>query len=77
LTPDSSRFWPKEKYEIGREQESYDKQFLRDFLTREGLKDKQRVSMPEDVVRETAKKYREAFEKLTGKRWVDVVGKQS
>ena len=76
LTPDSSRFWPADKYEVGREQQSYDKQFLRDWLTREGLKGKQGVEIPEDVVLETASKYREAFEKLTGKVWRDVAGGQ-
>ncbi|PSS12436.1 hypothetical protein M430DRAFT_125987 [Amorphotheca resinae ATCC 22711] len=73
LTPDSSRFWPADKYEVGREQQSYDKQFLRDWLTKEGLKGKQGVRMPDEVVRETAGKYREAFEKLTGRKWTDVV----
>lgn len=73
LTPDSSRFWPADKYEIGREQMSYDKQYLRDWLTSEGLKGKQGVKMPEEVVNKTAEKYREAFEKLTGQEWVDAV----
>lgn len=73
LTPDSSRFWPKDKYEIGREQDSYDKQFLRDWLTKSGLKGKQDVKMPEDVVNGTAEKYKEAFEKLTGKNWEEAL----
>ncbi|PMD54335.1 phosphoribosylaminoimidazole-succinocarboxamide synthase-like protein [Hyaloscypha bicolor E] len=73
LTPDSSRFWPADKYQIGREQMSYDKQYLRDWLTSEGLKGKQGVKMPEEVVNKTAEKYREAFEKLTGQKWVDAV----
>ncbi|KAL2076142.1 hypothetical protein VTL71DRAFT_1085 [Oculimacula yallundae] len=73
LTPDSSRFWPADKYEIGREQDSYDKQYLRDWLTSSGLKGKQDVSMPEEVVAKTAEKYREAFEKLTGKKWLDAI----
>ena len=73
LTPDSSRFWPKDKYEVGRDQESYDKQFLRNWLTESGLKGKQSVKMPEDVVTGTAEKYKEAFEKLTGKNWEDAV----
>lgn len=73
LTPDSSRFWPADKYELGKEQSSYDKQFLRDWLTREGLKGKQDVSMPEDIVKQTAEKYQEAFEKLTGKKFEDVM----
>jgi phosphoribosylaminoimidazole-succinocarboxamide synthase len=73
LTPDSSRFWPADKYEIGREQLSYDKQYLRDWLTSEGLKGKQNVKMPGEVVKHTAEKYREAFEKLTGQKWEDAV----
>jgi phosphoribosylaminoimidazole-succinocarboxamide synthase len=73
LTPDSSRFWPADKYEIGREQMSYDKQFLRDWLTSEGLKGKQGVKMPQEIVNKTAEKYREAFEKLTGQKWVDAI----
>ncbi|RMD42214.1 hypothetical protein DV735_g2902, partial [Chaetothyriales sp. CBS 134920] len=66
LTPDSSRFWPAAKYQVGRGQDSFDKQFLRDWLTRQGLKGKEGVEMPQDVVDETAKKYAEAFELLTG-----------
>ncbi|KAA8576066.1 hypothetical protein EYC84_006228 [Monilinia fructicola] len=73
LTPDSSRFWPASQYEVGKEQESYDKQFLRNWLTKEGLKGKQGVSMPEDIKSQTAEKYREAFEKLTGRKWEDAL----
>jgi phosphoribosylaminoimidazole-succinocarboxamide synthase len=73
LTPDSSRFWPADTYEIGREQMSYDKQYLRDWLTSEGLRGKQGVNMPEEIVNNTAEKYREACEKLTGQKWVDAV----
>ncbi|KAI9641062.1 Bifunctional purine biosynthetic protein ade1 [Ciborinia camelliae] len=73
LTPDSSRFWPASKYELGEEQESYDKQFLRNWLTKEGLKGKQGVAMPEDIMSQTAEKYREAFEKLTGRKWEDAL----
>ncbi|KAI5357571.1 Putative phosphoribosylaminoimidazole-succinocarboxamide synthase, SAICAR synthetase [Septoria linicola] len=69
LTPDSSRFWPKDKYEVGKGQSSYDKQYLRDWLTNSGLKGKDGVSMPEEVVEETASKYREAYEKITGEKW--------
>jgi len=75
LTPDSSRFWPADKYEVGKEQESFDKQYLRDWLVQNKLKGKQGVSMPEEVVLETAKKYRDAFEKLTGGSWEDAVKK--
>jgi phosphoribosylaminoimidazole-succinocarboxamide synthase len=69
LTPDSSRFWPKESWEanLGRAQPSFDKQFLRDWLTSNGLKGKEAVKVPDDVVEKTAAKYREACEKLTGK----------
>jgi phosphoribosylaminoimidazole-succinocarboxamide synthase len=66
LTPDSSRFWPADKYAVGRGQSSYDKQFLRDWLTNSGLKGKDGVGMPEEVAAETASKYREAFTKITG-----------
>ena len=69
LTPDSSRFWPADEYEVGRGQKSYDKQYLRDWLTSSGLKGKDGVSMPEEVVAETSAKYREAYEKITGKTW--------
>ena len=66
LTPDSSRFWPAEKYAIGRGQASYDKQFLRDWLTSSSLKGVDGVAMPEEIAAETAGKYREAFTKITG-----------
>ena len=69
LTPDSSRFWPKETWEknLGKAQPSFDKQFLRDWLTSNGLKGKEGVEIPADVVERTAAKYQEACEKLTGK----------
>jgi len=69
LTPDSSRFWPQQGYEVGKGQESFDKQYLRDWLTREGLKGKEGVQMPEDVAKETARRYGEAYEKITGTKW--------
>ncbi|KAF2205118.1 phosphoribosylaminoimidazole-succinocarboxamide synthase [Delitschia confertaspora ATCC 74209] len=71
LTPDSSRFWPKDTWEqnLGRAQPSFDKQFLRDWLTENGLKGKEDVEVPEDVVRKTAEKYREAYERITGEKW--------
>lgn len=69
LTPDSSRFWPKHTWEenLGRAQPSFDKQFLRDWLTSNGLKGKEGVKVPQDIVEKTAAKYQEAYEKLTGK----------
>jgi phosphoribosylaminoimidazole-succinocarboxamide synthase len=66
LTPDSSRYWPKDSYAIGRGQSSFDKQFLRDWLVQEGLKGKEGVRMPEDIALKTAEKYKEAWEKITG-----------
>jgi len=71
LTPDSSRFWPKETWEkhLGKAQPSFDKQYLRDWLTAQGLKGKDGVVVPDDVVEQTAAKYQEAFEKITGEKW--------
>ncbi|KAJ9636820.1 Bifunctional purine biosynthetic protein ade1 [Coniosporium tulheliwenetii] len=66
LTPDSSRFWDKEKYEVGRPQESLDKQYLRDWLTKNKLKGVDGVEMPREVAERTARGYREAYERLTG-----------
>ncbi|KAI2470126.1 SAICAR synthetase [Annulohypoxylon bovei var. microspora] len=67
LTSDSSRMWPKDKYEPGRDQESFDKQFLRNWLTENGLKGKEGVQVPEDVLRATGERYAEVFRRLTGK----------
>lgn len=69
LTPDSSRFWPVEGYQVGKTQDSFDKQYLRNWLINEDLKGKDGVEMSEEVVKNTAAKYTEAFEKLTGKVW--------
>ncbi|EGQ11412.1 phosphoribosylaminoimidazolesuccinocarboxamide synthase, partial [Prevotella pallens] len=69
LTPDSSRFWNATKYEVGKSQDSYDKQFLRDWLTSNGVAGKDGVAMPEDIVTETKSKYVEAYENLTGDKW--------
>jgi phosphoribosylaminoimidazole-succinocarboxamide synthase len=69
LTPDSSRFWDAAKYEVGRSQESLDKQPLRDWLTKLGLKGKQGVEMPLEVVQGTFNGYKEAYERLTETKW--------
>ena len=66
LTPDSSRFWSKDAYEVGRGQQSFDKQFLRDWLVKEGLKGKEGVVISDDIVKKTGEKYKEAWEKITG-----------
>lgn len=69
LTPDSSRFWNAASYKIGKGQDSYDKQFLRNWLTSNGLKGKDGVSMSEDIVSQTREKYVEAYEAITGEKW--------
>jgi phosphoribosylaminoimidazole-succinocarboxamide synthase len=71
LTPDSSRFWPAESYEPGRPQPSYDKQFVRDYLNSTGWDhDSPPPRLPKDVVTETTRKYQEAYEKITGKKFL-------
>jgi len=71
LTPDSSRFWPADHYESGRAQPSFDKQFVRDYLTNVGWnKEPPAPQLPDDVVEKTAEKYREAFTQLTGREIV-------
>jgi phosphoribosylaminoimidazole-succinocarboxamide synthase len=67
LTPDSSRFWPADGYEPGRGQDSFDKQFVRDYCETTGWdKTDPGPEIPADVVAGTRAKYVEAFEKLTG-----------
>ena len=73
LTPDSSRFWSASRYQVGRSQDSFDKQYLRDWLTSNGLKGKEGTEMPEDVVLGTQVKYVEAFQLLTGKSLKDTM----
>ncbi len=68
LTPDSSRFWPMRGYEPGKSQPSFDKQYLRDWLTGQHWNQTPPApALPSAVVAETARKYREAYEILTGK----------
>lgn len=69
LTPDSSRFWRLSDYAVGRPQDSYDKEYLRSWLTKNGLAGKQGVAMPKDIAIETKQKYMDAYESLTGKKW--------
>ena len=69
LTPDSSRFWDAEKYEIGRSQPSYDKQMVRDWLTASGWnKEPPAPMLPEDLIKKTSERYQEAYRILTGRR---------
>jgi phosphoribosylaminoimidazole-succinocarboxamide synthase len=68
LTPDSSRFWPQAKYRPGMPQESFDKQYVRDYLLSIGFNKKPPGPlMPEEVIRRTSLLYREALKKLTGR----------
>jgi phosphoribosylaminoimidazole-succinocarboxamide synthase len=67
LTPDSSRFWPKDDYRTGGSPPSFDKQFVRDYLERIGWNKQPPVpSLPDDVVQRTRDKYVEAFRRITG-----------
>ena len=70
LTPDSSRFWPADKYQPGRDQESFDKQFVRNYLEDIHFdKSGPGVKLPDDVVKKTSEKYIECYERLTGKKF--------
>jgi phosphoribosylaminoimidazole-succinocarboxamide synthase len=70
LTPDSSRFWPADIYEAGRDQESFDKQFVRNYLESINFdKSGPGVELPEDIAAKTSAKYIEGYEKLTGKKF--------
>jgi phosphoribosylaminoimidazole-succinocarboxamide synthase len=73
LTPDSSRFWPADQYKVGRDQPSFDKQYVRNYL--QSLVDKGQwdktppaPQLPPDIVEGTTRKYCEAYERLTGQR---------
>jgi phosphoribosylaminoimidazole-succinocarboxamide synthase len=68
MTPDSSRFWPKDLYKPGGPQPSFDKQFLRDYLeTLDWNKTAPAPALPEEIIRKTGEKYLEALKRLTGK----------
>jgi len=72
LTPDSSRFWPADTYEVGRAQPSFDKQYVRDWAAGTGW-DKQppAPAIPDDVVAGTRERYLEAYERITGQPFGD------
>jgi phosphoribosylaminoimidazole-succinocarboxamide synthase len=70
LTPDSSRFWPKDDYAPGRPQASFDKQFVRDYLeTLDWNKTPPGPKLPEEIVSKTSQKYLEAYKRITGKEF--------
>lgn len=69
LTPDSSRFWPADKYQKGKVQESFDKQYLRNYLISINFNRKPPApDLPDEIIQRTAEKYLEALEKLTGQK---------
>ena len=69
LTPDSSRFWPADKYEPGRGQESYDKQYVRDYLEEiRWNKQPPAPALPDEVARRTSEKYLDAYFQITGRK---------
>jgi phosphoribosylaminoimidazole-succinocarboxamide synthase len=79
LTPDSSRYWPREGYEPGRTQPSFDKQYVRDWLTSpasgwDRASDEEPPELPADVVAATRSRYVEAYERITGRDLADWPG---
>ena len=69
LTPDSSRFWPRDGYQVGTSPQSFDKQFVRDYLeTLDWDKTPPAPELPADIVAKTEAKYLEAFERITGNK---------
>ncbi len=66
ITPDCSRFWPLKGYEAGKSQPSYDKQFVRDWLTENPASD---YCLPDEIIDKTIEKYHEAYELLTGRKF--------
>ncbi len=69
LTPDSSRFWDASQYQVGKSQPSYDKQPVRDWLVQSGWDKEPPVpTLPQEVIEATTRRYRQAYERLTGRR---------
>lgn len=69
LTPDSSRFWPANEYEVGKTQNSFDKQYMRNWIKGTGYDPETKDPIPQDVIDTTSAKYIEAYEILTGKKF--------
>lgn len=68
LTPDSSRFWPADQYEVGKSQPSFDKQYVRDWLSANWDKQGEPPHLPADVIQRTSEKYEQAYEMITGRK---------
>ena len=76
LTPDSSRFWPKDRYEVGKDQPSFDKQYVRDYLLSIRWDRKPPApSLPEHIIVGTSRRYIEAYERLTGRNFESEIRK--
>ena len=69
LTPDSSRFWPGDVYESGRDQASFDKQYVRDWLNANWDRQGNPPHLPQEVIERTSQKYIAAYEKISGKKF--------
>ncbi|MDR3885748.1 phosphoribosylaminoimidazolesuccinocarboxamide synthase [Senegalimassilia sp.] len=69
LTPDSSRFWPGDAYEPGRDQTSFDKQYVRDWLNANWDRQGNPPHLPQEVIERTSQKYIAAYEKISGKKF--------
>ncbi len=69
LTPDSSRFWPGDAYEPGRDQASFDKQYVRDWLNANWDRKGNPPHLPQEVIERTSQKYIAAYEKISGKKF--------
>ena len=69
LTPDSSRFWPASDYKVGQSQKSFDKQYMRDWIKSTNYNPELGEPIPDDVIKTTSDKYKEAYKLLTGKEF--------
>lgn len=69
LTPDSSRFWPADDYQVGQAQKSFDKQYLRDWIKSSGYNPESGQTIPQNVIDTTVQKYSEAYALITGKNF--------
>lgn len=75
LTPDSSRFWDADSYEVGHSQPSFDKQMVRDWLAASGWnKEPPAPMLPQDLIQRTSERYREVYHRLTGKTLHNYLG---
>ena len=69
LTPDSSRFWPGDQYEEGKDQPSFDKQFVRDWLSANWDRQGNPPRLPQEIIEKTSEKYIQAYEAITGRKF--------